>query len=56
VVKELEQFKITPIITIPFDVAVLEYDLEKRSLLDLPDTSKAAMAVKDLMEIILNKK
>ncbi|UCG55323.1 MAG: AAA family ATPase [Dehalococcoidia bacterium] len=56
VVKELELFKIEPISTIPLDEAVLEYDLKKKPLLELPDTSKATKAVRDFMDIILNKK
>jgi CO dehydrogenase maturation factor len=36
--------------TIPDDHALLEFDMEKRSLLDLPDSSAAVTAVDSLME------
>ncbi len=35
--------------TIPSDPALLEFDMEKRSLLDLPDTSVSVMAIEELM-------
>ncbi|UCE97278.1 MAG: AAA family ATPase [Dehalococcoidia bacterium] len=54
--KELDQFGIKPTATIPLDEEILKYDLEKRSLLNLPDTSKAVQSVRGLMEMILSKK
>ncbi len=36
---------------IPNDPSLLEYDMEKKSLLDLPDTSCSVVAVNHLMEI-----
>jgi len=53
--RELEQLGIKPIATIPEDEDIHRYDLEKRSLLELPDTP-AAVAVSKLMDTILNKK
>ncbi len=55
VIQELEQFNIEPIATIPLDNAVYKYDLEKRSLLDLPDESEAAKAVSSMMDMVLGK-
>jgi len=49
VAEELDRLGIAPIATIPLDEEVYEYDLKLKSLLDLPDTSKAARAVSDLM-------
>jgi len=54
VTRELEQFGIVPIDAIPFDEEVYKYDLEQRSLLELPDTSKAVRAVNALMAKVLN--
>jgi len=56
VLKELEQVGIKPVATIPMDEEILKYDLEKQSLLDLPNNSKAVQAVMRLMEMILAKK
>jgi len=52
-VKELERLGIEPIATIPLDDEIYKYDLEQRSLLDLPDTSKAVRAVDKLMNTVL---
>jgi len=52
---ELERLGIEPTAIIPEDKEVYQYDLELKPLLDLPDTSKAARAVEDLMDKILNK-
>jgi len=49
VTEELDRLGIDPTATIPLDEEVYEYDLKLKSLLDLPDTSKAARAVNDLM-------
>ncbi len=51
--EELDRLKITPTTTIPLDEEVQRYDLEQKSLFDLPDTSKAVMAVNDLMDRLL---
>jgi len=55
IIKELERLDIELIATIPLDNEVHKYDLEQRSLLDLPDTSKAVRAVSELMNIVLDK-
>lgn len=55
VVKELEFLGIEPIATTPLDDEVYKYDLEQRSLLNLPDTSKAVRAVDELMNNILGR-
>ena len=56
VVQELEQLKIKPIATIPLDNEIYQYDLEKKSLLDLPDSSEAVKAVGRLMDSVLSSK
>ncbi len=55
VIEELDRLGIDFIATIPLDEEVYEYDLKLKSLLDLPDTSKAVIAVNDLMAKLLNK-
>jgi len=50
---ELDRLGIGSIDTIPQDDEIYQYDLKLKSLLDLPDTSKAVMAVNDLMAKIL---
>ena len=55
VIEELDRLGINPIATIPLDEEVYEYDLRLKPLLDLPDTSKAARAVSDMMAKLLNK-
>lgn len=54
IVKELEKLGMEPEATIPRDEEVYQCDLEQKSLLDLPDTSKAVKAVGSLMTKILN--
>jgi len=49
VAAELSRLGIEPLVTIPLDDAVTEYDLELRPLLELPDSSPAVMAVNGLM-------
>ncbi|MBF0572674.1 MAG: protein AcsF, partial [Desulfamplus sp.] len=39
--------------TLPNDDTLLEFDMERKSLLDLPDDSKAVVAVDSLMENVL---
>ncbi|MFC2027014.1 AAA family ATPase [Chloroflexota bacterium] len=53
--QELDQLGVEPIATIPIDDEVSRFDLEKRSLLDLPDTSIAAIAVEKMMNAILDR-
>ena len=53
--QELVRLGIDPIATIPLDEEVCEYDLKLKPLLDLPDTSKAVMAVNDLMARLLKE-
>jgi CO dehydrogenase maturation factor len=55
VIQELEKLNIKPLATIPLDDEILKYDLEKISLLDLPDSSEAVKAVGKLMDAILDK-
>ena len=54
--EELDRLGIEPPVLIPEDEQIYQYDLELKPLLDLPDTSKAARAVDDLMAEILNHK
>jgi hypothetical protein len=44
-----------PLALIPLDAEIQRFDLEQRSLLDLPDTSPAVLAVKNMLDIIMNK-
>ena len=53
VVEELNRLEINPRATIPLDEEVYEYDLKLKPLLDLPDTSKAVMAVSDSVAKLL---
>ena len=55
VTEELARLGIAPTATIPRDDEVYEYDLRLKSLLGLPDTSKAVRAVNDLTAKILYK-
>ncbi|RJO62191.1 MAG: carbon monoxide dehydrogenase [Dehalococcoidia bacterium] len=50
---ELAELHIEPIALIPLDAEIQRFDLEQRSLLDLPDTSPAVHAVKKLMDEVL---
>ena len=56
VTEEMAKLGIDLTATIPIDEEMREYDLKLRSLLDLPDTSKAVRAVDNLMARILNRK
>ena len=56
VTEELARLGIDSVTTIPLDNEVYEYDLKLKPLLDLPDTSKAVMAVSDLMAKFFNRK
>jgi len=55
VIQELEQLNIKPLATIPLDDEILKYDLEKISLLDLPDSSEAVKAIDQFMNAVLDK-
>ena len=54
VTDELARLGIDQVTTIPLDNEVYEYDLKLKPLLDLPDASKAVVAVSDLMSKLLN--
>jgi len=51
--EELDRLGIAPTAIIPWDEEVRECDLKLKPLFDLPDTSKAVMAVNDLMDKLL---
>ena len=53
VTDELTRLGIDQVTTIPLDNEVYEYDLKLKPLLDLPDASKAVVAVSDLMAKLL---
>jgi CO dehydrogenase maturation factor len=52
---ELELLNIKPIACIPVDETIQKFDLEKRSILEIPETSPAVKAVKILMDGILSQ-
>lgn len=54
--EELTRLGIEPTVLIPEDEQLYQYDLELRSLLELPDSSEAVRAIDDLMIGLLNKK
>jgi CO dehydrogenase maturation factor len=54
VTEELDRLGIDLTATIPLDDELYQYDLKLKSLLDLPDTSEAVMAVNTLMTNLLN--
>jgi CO dehydrogenase maturation factor len=56
VVDELYRWDISPVATIPFDEEVYQYDLKLQPLLELPDNSRAVVAVNDLMTQLINVK
>ena len=47
---EVEEIGLPILGTIPNDPALLEFDMEKRSILELPDDSPAVVAVKNLLK------
>ncbi|MFC2042421.1 AAA family ATPase [Chloroflexota bacterium] len=51
--KELERLGIVPAAIIPLDEELRRYDLEQKSLFDLPDTSRAVKAINELMDKLL---
>jgi len=55
ITEELSRRGISPMVTMPLDEEVSEYDFKLKPLLDLPDTSKAVRAISDLMAKLANK-
>jgi CO dehydrogenase maturation factor len=53
---EVEQIGVPLLCTIPQDDNLLEFDMERRSMLELPDDSPAVLAVNDLVEKIIKVK
>ena len=53
--EELSRLGIKPLAIIPLDEEVYKYDIELKPLTKLPDSSKAVMAVNDLMVKLLNR-
>jgi CO dehydrogenase maturation factor len=53
--QELKNLNIKPSALIPLDDEIQRFDLEQRSLLDLPDTSPAVASVRELLDGVLNK-
>lgn len=51
--KELDRLGIEPTTTVPLDEEINKYDLKLKSLLELPDTSRAVRAIDDLMAKLL---
>jgi CO dehydrogenase maturation factor len=51
--QEMDRLGIVPAAIIPADEELQRYDLEQRPLFDLPDKSKAVLAVNDLMDRLL---
>lgn len=52
---ECEKIGVPIICTIPDDTALLDFDMEGRSLMELPDDSVAVRAVDELMEHVVKK-
>jgi CO dehydrogenase maturation factor len=52
---EMERLGITPAAVIPVDEELKRYDLEQKPLFGLPDTSKAVVAVNELMDRLLSR-
>jgi CO dehydrogenase maturation factor len=53
---EVEQIGVPLLCTIPQDDNLLEFDMERRSMLELPDDSPAVLAVDELMEKVIKVK
>ena len=51
--EEVEKIGVPIICTLPNDEALLEYDMQRKSLLELPDESPAVEAVKEMMEKVM---
>lgn len=56
VAQEMSRLGIEPAAIIPLDEVVYQYDIQLKPLLDLPDSSKAAQAVDNLMTNLLGVK
>lgn len=54
VIEEMNRFKIEPSCMVPHDEDLYRFDVELKPLLNLPDSSSAALAVKDLMDKLLS--
>jgi CO dehydrogenase maturation factor len=52
---EMERLGITPAAVIPADEELKRYDLEQQPLFGLPDTSKAVIAINELLERLLSR-
>ena len=52
--EEAERIGVPILCTIPDDQNLLEFDMERRSLLELPDDSPAVAAIKTMMEKVKN--
>ncbi len=52
---EVEQIGVPLLCTIPQDDHLLEFDMEQRSMLELPDDSPAVLAVDNLMEKVMQQ-
>jgi CO dehydrogenase maturation factor len=52
---ELGMLNVVPVSTIPLDETIQQFDLEKRSLMDLPESSLAVKAVGKLMDGTITK-
>ncbi len=55
IAKELEGAGLKPGVFIPADETVIQYDLERRPLIDLPQSSPAVKALESVMQNILNR-
>jgi CO dehydrogenase maturation factor len=51
--QEMDRLRMAPAAIIPVDEDLKRYDLEQKPLFNLPDTSRAVMAVNDLMKRLL---
>ncbi|MDY6917217.1 MAG: AAA family ATPase [Chloroflexota bacterium] len=54
ITEELSRLEIELAGTIPLDEEMREYDIKQKPLLELPDTSRAVVAVNELMTRVLN--
>jgi CO dehydrogenase maturation factor len=51
--REMDRLGIAPTTTIPVDEELRKFDLEQKPLFDMPDTAKSVLAVKNLMDKLL---
>lgn len=54
VAEELKKLGIKPAATIPLDEELVNYDIQMRPLLELPDSSRAVKAIGDLMNKLID--